>query len=74
LNLSNHHERIVLEEAQQLAKERYNNSVHFALTVLYSKVRNTGDNCSASAAYELLEILEEEQAKEGKEERNGMNL
>jgi hypothetical protein len=53
----------ILEEAKQLAKEKYNYHLAFALSILYSKLRDSGDKYAATVAYQLMENLMEEEAE-----------
>jgi hypothetical protein len=57
--LTSNFERIIFEEAQLLARERYDSNVSHALNILYRKFRNIGDKPSASIAYELLQRFED---------------
>lgn len=53
--MSSNLELVILDEARQLAKEKYNNNIGFSLSIIYSKLRSAGDNVAASTAYRLLE-------------------
>ena len=52
-------EQIILDEARQMAKERYRNHLSFALAILYSNLRSADDKPAAVVAYRLMEEFQE---------------
>jgi hypothetical protein len=58
-------ERIIMDEARQLANEKYQGHIPVALSILHCKLRNAGDEKSADVAFRLMEEITKEEEKKG---------
>ena len=56
--LTSNIEQAIYEESAQLAKEKYNGHISSSMSILYSKLRSSGEREASATAFELLKRLE----------------